>query len=120
MAMTLGTYTFATGPDFCTQPLYVRRCSSVETYGGSDFISYGVYIAGQPIEVKWGWMLTTMFNAIYALLLADEQVVWDPETGDTYNVEIKSFTGDFFKSTYPAANRKKNVVLKLEIISEVT
>lgn len=60
-----------------------------------------------------------MFDAIYALLIADAQVVWDPETGDTYNVGITGFTGDYHLSTYSAAANKKDVTLKLTIISQV-
>lgn len=120
MAMTLGSYTFAQPPLTCTIPLKQRRASSVDTLGGVEFFSWGPFLEGQPIEIKWRWMATTMFNAIYALLIADAQVPWDPENGSTYNVEITGFTGDYHLSTYSAAANKKNVTLKLTIISQAS
>lgn len=119
MAMTLGSYTFAQPPLTCTIPLKQRRASDIDTLGGTAFFSWGPFLAGQEVEIKWRWMATTMFDAIYALLVADAQVVWDPENGSTYNVEITSFTGDYHLSAYAAAANKKNVVLKLVIISQV-
>ena len=117
--MSLGAYTFTQPPLTCTIPLENRRCKDIDTLGGTAFFSWGPFIAGQKIEIKWRWMSTTMFDAIYALLIADAQVVWDPETGDTYNVEIAGFTGDYHLSTYSAAENKKNVTLKLTIMSQV-
>ena len=119
MAMTLGSYTFTQPARTCTIPLENRRCKDIDTLGGVAFFSWGPFIEGQKIEIKWRWMATTMFDAIYALLVADDQVVWDPETDDTYNVEITGFTGEYHLSTYSAAANKKNVVLKLTIMSQV-
>ena len=117
--MTLGAYTFTQPPRTCTIPLENRRCKDIDTLGGAAFFSWGPFIGGQKIEIKWRWMSTTMFDALYALLIADAEVVWDPETGDTYNVEITGFTGDYHLSTYAAAENKRNVTLKLTIISQV-
>ena len=117
--ISLGSYTFVQNPDYCTQPLKKRRCNDLETLGGMAFFSWGLFVEGQEIQMKWKWMATSQFNSLYALLVADAQVVWDPETGDTYNVEIKSLTGDYHLSTYAAAANKKNVVMKLVIISKV-
>jgi len=120
MAMTLGSYTFAQPPRTCTIPLKERRCKDIDTLGGAAFFSWGPFLAGQKIEIGWRWMSTTMFNAIYALLVADAQVVWDPENGSTYNVEITGFTGEYHHSTYATAANKKNVSLKLTIISQAS
>jgi len=119
MAMILGSYTFAQPPATCTIPAARRRASGIETLGGMAFFSWGVFDAGEEVTLKWRYMSTTMFNAIYALLLADAQVVWDPETGATYNVEIMGFTGEFLHSALATAPNKKNVTLKLVIISKV-
>lgn len=117
--MSLGSYTFTQPPRSCTPPLKKRRCKDVETLGGVAFFSWGLFVEGQKIDIKWRWMSTTMFNSVYALLVADAQVVWDPETGDTYNVEITGFIGDYHLSTYAGAANKRNVILKLTIISQV-
>ena len=119
MAMILGSYTFAQPPATCTVPLENRRASFIKTLGGAAFFSWGPFVAGEEVTLKWRYMSTTMINAIYALLLADAQVVWDPETGATYNVEIMGFTGEFLHSALATAPNKKNVTLKLVIISKV-
>ena len=118
--MSLGSYTFTQPPRTCTIPLEKRRCKDIDTLGGAAFFSWGLYVEGQKIEIKWRWMSTTMFNAIYALLVADAHVVWNPETGNTYNVEITGFAGDYHLSAYPGAANKKNVTLKLTIMSQAT
>ncbi|MBW2591842.1 MAG: hypothetical protein JRE58_02360 [Deltaproteobacteria bacterium] len=118
--MTLGVYTFTQPPLTCTIPQAARRCKNIDTLGGTAFFSWGPFLPGQKIEIKWRWMSTTMFDAIYALLIADAQVVWDPENSHTYNVEITGFTGDYHLSAYAAAANKKNVKLKLTIMSQAS
>lgn len=121
MAMTLGTYTFAINPN---EPVPIlseeRRGRSLKTLGGIAFFSWGTFIAGQEILLPWSFMPTAQYAELLALLNADAQIVWDPENGATYNVEILSLAGEYHLSAGAAAAYRKNVKLKLLIISEVT
>lgn len=119
MAMSLGSYTFALNPGRCTMPLERKQASVVETLGGGAYFSWGAFLPGQVIDISWEYMLTTQFDELATLFEADAQVVWDPENGSTYNVEIMSLLGDYHLSAAAAATYKKNVIMKLVIISEV-
>jgi len=120
MAMTLGSYTFAINPN---EPVPIiteeRRGSSIKTLGGVAFYSWGTFIAGQEIVLPWSFMPTAQYGELLSLLTADAQVVWDPENGSTYNVEILSLNGEYHLSAGAGAAYRKNVEMKLLIISEV-
>ena len=125
MTMELGTYTFETDPQECTQPIKNRRCDDIETFGGVAFFSWGLFIEGEVIKMKWPACSTGQYNSLRALFYADEQVVWAPDAGDSsagtieYNVEIKSLKGDYHMSKKANAPFRKDVELELVIISEV-
>lgn len=120
MAMTLGSYTFAINPN---EPVPIvseeRRGLAIKTFGGVEFFSWGTFIAGKEIKLPWSFMSTAQYNQLLALLVADAQVVWDPENGSTYNVEILSLHGEYHLSAAAGAAYRKNVELKLLILSEV-
>ena len=120
MAMILGAYTFAINPN---EPVAIitqeRRGTSLKTLGGAAYISWGSFTAGQEVDLPWSFMPTAMYAELLALLVADAQLVWDPENGSTYNVEILSLSGEYHLSASAGAAYRKNVTLKLLIMSEV-
>lgn len=120
MAMTLGAYNFAINPN---EPVSIitheRRTSSVKTLGGIEFFSWGSFLPGQEITLPWSFMPTAMYTSLLGLLTANAQVVWDPENGSTYNVEILSLNGEYHLSAGAGAAYRKNVELKLLIMSQV-
>ena len=120
MAMTLGAYTFAINPN---EPVSIitqeRRASSIKTLGGIAFFSWGALLPGQEILLPWSFMTTAQYNSLHGLLTADAQVVWDPENGSTYNVEILSLKGEYHLDAGAGAAYRKNVEMVLLIMSAV-
>jgi len=120
MAMQLGSYTFTQNP---CEPMPViteeRRAESIKTLGGVAFFSWGTFIAGQEVPLNWTSMPTAQYTQLLSLLNADVQLVWDPENGSTYNVEILSLSGDYHLDASAGAAYRKNVIMTLLIISEV-
>jgi len=121
MAMTLGGYTFTQNP---CEPLPViteeRRAQAEKTLGGAEFFSWGSFIAGVELELYWTSMPTGQYGDLLTLLKADAKVVWNPENGSTYNVQILSLNGQYHLSAAAAATWRKQVKLKLVIISQAT
>lgn len=120
MAMQLGSYTFTQNP---CEPMPViteeRRAKSIKTLGGVAFFSWGSFIEGQQVPLKWTSMPTAQYTQLLSLFNADSELVWDPENGSTYNVEILSLKGDYHLSTGAGAPYRKNVEMALLIMSEV-
>ena len=125
MTMSLGSYTFEKDPQYCTPPQKARRCNDIETFGGVSFFSWGLFPAGQEIIMKWPACSTDQYNSFRNLLYDDVQIEWDPDLGDssagspTYYVQIKSLDGDYHMSKKADAAHRKDVELKMIIISEV-
>lgn len=120
MAMTLGGYTFALNPlDKVPVVGMEKRASAVPTLGGAEYFSWGLFYEGQTIPLEWNKCPTAQFNQLNTLFEADAQIVWDPEDGSTYNVEIISLTADFHLSAAAGAAYRKNVKMKLVIMSKV-
>lgn len=117
--MVLGAYTFSWNPEKCTVPRETKSSSVVETYGGAVYFSWGTLIAGQKINLEWDWLQEAQWDELQTLLEADAEVVWDPQTGPTYNVEIAGLKGDYQDKSLIDADYRRNVVLSLVIISEV-
>jgi len=121
MAMILGTCTFTINPN---EPVSIiseeRRGNAIKTMGGVAFFSWGTFIAGQEVILPWSFMPTAQYTALLALLNADAQIIWTPENGSTYNVEILSLTGEYHLSASGSAAYRKNVEMKLLIISKAT
>ena len=120
MAMQLGSYTFMQNP---CEPMPViteeRRADTVKTLGGVAFFSWGTFIEGQQVPLNWTAMPTAQYTQLLSLLNADAELVWDPENGSTYNVEIVSLNGDYHISAGTGAAYRKNVEMLLLIMSEV-
>jgi len=120
MAMILGGYTFALNPlDIVPVVSKVKRAAALDTLGGVAYFSWGTFYEGQIVPLKWNQCSTAQFNSLKTLFENDAEVVWNPEDGNTYNVEILSLTGDFHFSASGSAPYRKNVVMQLIIMSKV-
>lgn len=117
--MTLGGYEFWRNPNKFTVPKKDRYTSFVKTYGGAVFFSWGTFIEGVEITLEWEYMTETMFDQLQTLLEADAEIVWNPQTGDTYNVEIRSLEGKYLTTSLLDAEWREDVRLILAITSEV-
>ena len=86
--------------------------SIVKTYSGAAYFSWGTLQEGQEILIEWGWMKEAQWDQLQTLLEADTQIVWDPQTGTTYNVEVTRLEGIYFESSLiDAAYRKDGMRL---------
>jgi hypothetical protein len=114
--MALGAYAFANNPAGFPIIGKKRAATHVETIGGVEFFSWGVFVAGQKVELSWNWMTPAQFTALNQILEADAQVVWNPQTGTTYNVQVLKLDGEFHGDLSGSAHYRKNVKLTLLII----
>ena len=118
-AMTLGSYTFAENPAQFTEPKNIRHSAFIKTYSSVAFYSWGIFIAGEECVLEWEYMAEAMFEELQAIIEADTQVVWNPQTGETYNVEALSLDGPLIEKSILDAPYRKDVKLLLLIMSEV-
>ena len=118
-AMTLGSYTFWRNPDQFTIPRQQKYASVIPTYGGVAYFSWGLFLAGQKVLLEWDVMTKAMWDELQTILENDTGVVWDPQTGTAYNVEVLQLEGKYvFKSLLDGAYRRE-VKLTLLIKSQV-
>ena len=118
-AMTLGGYTFWRNPEQFDEPRLRKFASEVQTYGGVAYFSWGTFLAGQKCVLQWSWMNETMWDQLQTLLEDDTQKVWNPQDGNTYNVEIMRLDGAYVKSALLDASWRQDVQLELLIRSQV-
>lgn len=121
MAMTLGNYTLTYYPSAFTPPRPVRSNAHIETMESVAHFSWGVSIVGKIIEMEWNYMPSIQFDLLDAIFQADAEVIWDPGIpyqGDTYNVEILDFTGEYHESVDSGSEIwRKNCKMTLLIMS---
>ncbi len=120
--MSLGALTFEENPSEIDLLIPDRVSTEEETYSSIAFFSWGVTIVGKKISLRWSTMPSNQFDDIQDLKIADATLVFDPQDGSekTYNVEIKSCDGKYFKSLdVSSVVRRKDVELILLILSEV-
>jgi hypothetical protein len=116
--MKLGAYTFVRNPDDKVPVVTEeRRASYVKTLGGIGFFSWGDFLPGQEISLSFSLMPTAQYAQFLTFLKADAELVWDNESGSTYNVEILSLNGQY--NVKISSSNYKNVELKLLIMSKV-
>ena len=116
------TYGFARNPSAMNTMNKVRFVSSVLTYSGVEVFSWGASLVGKQITLHWDYMPPTMFDMIQYYVEADQEFTWDPTGGagtsatGTYDVQILSFDGEYFKSIPSTSGaQRKNVNLVLLI-----
>jgi len=116
---TLNSYEFWRDPNNFTIPRKVKFSASVPTYGGVAYFSWGTFTAGQEIILEWDQMTSTMFDQLQTILEFDTQVVWNPQTGTSYNVEVLQLEGRYVRNALLDAEYREDVKLSLLIRSEV-
>ena len=118
MSMQLGSLIFNEWvPDEYDLPLPVRSAASVDTNGGVAFFSWGIRDVGQKITISWDAMTKTLFESLVALMVADASVVWLPEDGFSYTVQVLDVEGTLV-TTYDNAYRQKVSVVLLIVGKE--
>jgi hypothetical protein len=92
----------------------------VETLGGLETFSFGIYSAGQTIKLKWNYCPVAVWLSLIDLEDDDVSKVFSPGNGHTYNVQILSLNGEYFVDTIATAVWRKNVELVLIVESVAT
>ena len=103
----------------CTKPRAMRSTVVVGTYGGVAIFDWGSILAGKEIKMTWRVMTVALFEALDALYLAGDAVVWDSGIGGkVYSVKITAFDGALLfdrKGEYML-----NVAMTLILLGEMT
>jgi hypothetical protein len=118
--MVLDSYEFTLNPEECDMPVPENRAELTKTLGGMAYFSWGAFIEGSVLELKWTYMAVSMFDSLQTKMEAGAEVVFAPGNGSSYNVMIKSLKGKWFLDQTVAAQFRGNVTMELAIISEVT
>lgn len=118
--MSLGTYTFARNPSGMTLVKQKRRVRPVETVGGLETLSFGMFYAGQQVVVKWNYCPVSVWSQLATLEADDVSKAFAPGDGHTYNVQIVSLNGEYYADTASSATWRKNVELVLVVESLVS
>ena len=123
MPMTIGEYSLSYYPSGFTIPRPDRANAYVETLTSVAHFSWGFFLVGKVIELRWNFMPAEQFDALDAIFQQDEEVVWYPgeETGlPSYDVQILNFDGDYHESVQPGPETwRSNCRMTLLIMSEV-
>ena len=78
----------------CTKPRAMRATVVMGTYGGVAVFDGGSILAGKEIKMTWRVMTVALFEALDAIYLAGDTVVWDSGiVGKVYHVKITAFDG---------------------------
>lgn len=115
--MTLDGYRFPWNPEKCTVPRPEKAVAVVTTYTSAAVFSWGMILPGKEIELTWEWMELDQWNALDTIYQDDSSVVWYPDDGFAYIVEILSLVGEYVVGAEIEAPRRENIVLRLVIIS---
>jgi hypothetical protein len=115
--MALGSYTFYWNPDRWDEPREAKSSSVLNTYSSVAYFSWGLLLPGKRILLEWNWMLVDQWNQLRAIYEADVPVIWDPENGNLYNVEVMNLDGQLAEVVGIAGQRRENVKVSLVIIS---
>jgi len=118
------SYQFARNPNAMNTINAVRYVSSVLTYSGAEVFSWGSSLVGKKIMLHWDYMPPAMFDKIQWYVENNLGFSWD-STGasggtsgvsGTYDVQILSFEGEYFKRVpSTSGEQRKNVNLLLFI-----
>ena len=102
----------------CTKPRAMRSTVVMGTYGGVAVFDWGGILAGKEIKLTWRVMTVALFEALDALYLAGDVVVWDSAIGGkAYHVKITAFDGSLL---FDRNNEYMlNVAMTLVILDEV-
>jgi hypothetical protein len=118
--MILGTFSFPHNPSKMTMIRPFKPNAWKKTYSDIAYFSWATMIEGLELDLEWDFMAATTFATLDGLYIADAAVVLNPQdgSGQTYNVEILTLDGIYHRGiSTTAANHRKNVKMKLLIIS---
>ena len=117
--MKLGAYTFVHNPSEISELLTPELSSStVKTYTSIAHFSWGSRLVGKPVVLRWEYMTTGQYTSLQGLLVADNNVAFDPTDGSnkTYLVKITSLRGTMH--VMPATGHRKDVELAVVLLDE--
>lgn len=117
--MILGSYTFTVLPDKMTAIEQDKENTSVKTYSSVAYFSWDVSYVGKILELVWEYMEATDYSSLRSIYEADTAVVFEPEISEgetTFNVEVLDCYGQYF---YDLTTVRKQVTVRLLILSEV-
>jgi len=124
MAMIIDGYALTKYPSSMTMIKKYRLNSYIETLSAVDHFSWGLFIIGKEIKIRWNFLASQEWDFIYQKFLADKIVVWNPgipDCLDTYNVQILDFVGDYFiKLKTESGTYRQNSEMTLLIMSQAT
>ena len=120
--MELGGYTFERNPYEMTLVEKEKSISFVKTYSSVVAFSWPPLYEGIVINLRWRAMTKTMYDQLRTKHEAGVVIVFDPKKAgaETYNVETLVCKGLPHMFLGAAAGYRKNVLLRLLILSEVT
>jgi len=118
--IVIGSFTPAREPSDRPMIRPGKSAAAVETYSSVAYLSWGVSIVGEVIEIGWDYLSASDFDSLDAIYVTDAPVVFNPNdgSGKTYNVNIMSLDGKYHIGVDDAFLRKE-VKLTLLIMSEV-
>lgn len=118
--MILAGTTLTQNPSAATIPQKKRSAFGVETVGGVEFFSWGTFIEGTEIVLRWDNLITSEYATLASLFVADAATTFYAASGLTgYNVQITNLTADYFISAGDDAPHRRNVVLTMLVLSEI-
>ena len=117
--MKLGSYTFTALPDKMSAIEQDKESANIKTYSSVAYFSWGVSYVGKVLELIWDYMEATDYSSLRTIYEADDSVVFEPEISEeetTFNVEVLDCYGQYF---YDLTTVRKQVTVRLLILSEV-
>ena len=120
--MVIGGHTCSRNPlpDKDLSP--IRYYAKKGTYTSVAFFSWGVSIVGKEVTIVWDYMSKSEYDALQAIYVADNEIVWDPKDGSSksYNVQILDFYSTYVGDVPDSAPfHRKDAKMDLLIMSEV-
>lgn len=118
--ISIDSYTLTQNPASVTIVRKYKPCAAVETYSSMAVFEWAVTIIGKEIELTWEYLGITDFDELDKAYQKSGAVVYDPQDGNskTYNVHIMELDGEYHRMM--ETGYRKNVKMKLRILSEVT
>ena len=114
---SIGDLTFAIDPNLMDIPESKKSVATVDTYTGSVIFQWDAILEGVEVELKWNWMTLAFYTALRTKYLTTDAYVWDPDTGDTYNVIMINLDGSYFEEALSKIAYRKDITLRLSIRS---
>jgi hypothetical protein len=121
--MKFGTYTLLANP---SDPLPIlnkpKYCAYVLTWSSVGYFNWGVTHNGQVIDMPWSYISSVEFATLDTLRLNDDTVLFDLQDGSnrTFNIKILKLDGIYHHTFASDSGFRKEVKIKILILSQVT